>query len=389
MESIMTSRERLMAILNREKKVDRVAWSSLIDGYFMSSFPPGKDIIDIFKEINADVMERNVFTWESNIMKWVLPRISDEGSESYIVERYVGDGVSVSKEETTDEKGTLLTLKYKTPGYTLTGRFLFTKGSPYISYPIEPLIKTIEDLEAYEYIKKKEKYIPNYSNFIKEDKRIGDTEIATDIGPESPIQTLITVLIGVEKFYTVFFVDYLDKLISLMDMMHEKNLECYEIIANSPADVVIDYENTSTTLVSPEIYKRYSLPCINDYADILHERNKIYLTHRCGKLKNLLVFLREGRDDGITEISPAPTGDLNIWDAWEALPNKIVMGGIDPTFLTQWSPEQIKEYVWVILMNVRGGERLIIGTADATPKDAKIENLKAVGECIIEEGELR
>ncbi len=155
-----------MAILNREKKVDRVSWSPLIDGYFMSSFPTGKDIIDIFKEINADVMERNVFTWESNIMKWVLPRRSVEVSESYIGGRYFDDGVSVSKEETTDEKGTLQTVKYKISGYTLTGRFLFTKGSPYISYPIEPLIKTIEDLEAYEYIKKKEKYIPNYSNFI-------------------------------------------------------------------------------------------------------------------------------------------------------------------------------------------------------------------------------
>ena len=70
-------------------------------------------------------------------------------------------------------------------------------------------LKTVEDIEAFIYIKRREKYIEKFSNFTEEDNRIGNAGIATDTGPTSPIQAIIQHLIGVEIFYTVFFTDYL------------------------------------------------------------------------------------------------------------------------------------------------------------------------------------
>lgn len=373
----MTSRERLLAILNKEKEIDRTGWSPLIDGYYMSSLSPEKDIIDAFKEINADVMERHVFTWNSNLENKKIGIDSDSSSISF-----TENGIEVSEELKKVEKGTLLTRHYEIPGHILTSRSIYTKESPFIPFPLEPFIKTAEDIEAFIYVKKREKYIERFSNFVKEDNRIGEAGIATDTAPTSPIQDIIQHLIGIEKFYTVFFTDHLNELEKLMEVMHEKNIEAYKLLANSPASVVISYENTSTTLVSPAIYEKYSLPYIDDYVDIVHKKNKIFLTHRCGKLKWLVGFLKKGKDDGIIDISPEPTGDLNIWDAREAWPDKIVQGGLDPTILTQWSIGKVKNYVKLILNKTGGRDRLIIGTADATPKDAKFENLKAVGEVI-------
>lgn len=373
----MTSRERLFAILNKEKEIDRVSWSPLIDGYYMSSLSPEKDIIDVFKEINADVMERHVFTWNSNLENKKIGKDLDSNSISY-----TENGVKVSEELKKAEKGILLTRQYEIPGHIVTSKSIYTKESPFIPFPLEPFIKTAEDIEAFIYIKKREKYRERFSNFVKEDNRIGEAGIATDTAPTSPIQDIIQHLIGIEKFYTVFFTDHLNEIEKLMEVMHEKNIEAYKLLANSPASVVISYENTSTTLVSPAIYEKYSLPYIDDYADILHKKNKIFLTHRCGKLKWLVGLLKKGKDDGIIDISPKPTGDLNIWDAREAWPDKIVQGGLDPTIFTQWSPGKVKDYVRFILNKTDSRGRLIIGTADATPKDAKIENLKAVGEVI-------
>ena len=373
----MTSRERLLAILNKEKEIDRVGWSPLIDGYYMSSLSPEKDILDAFKEINADVMERHVFTWNSNLENKKIGKDLDSNSISY-----TENGVKASEELKKVEKGTLLTRQYEIPGHIVTSKSIYTKESPFIPFPLEPFIKTAEDIEAFIYIKKREKYIERFSNFVKEDNRIGEAGIATDTAPTSPIQDIIQHLIGIEKFYTVFFTDHLNEIEKLMEVMHEKNIEAYKLLANSPASVVISYENTSTTLVSPAIYEKYSLPYIDDYADILHKKNKIFLTHRCGKLMGLIGILKNGKDDGIIDIGPKPTGDLNIWDAREAWPDKIVQGGLDPTILTQWSPGKVKDYVRFILNKTGSRDRLIIGTADATPKDANIENLKAVGEVI-------
>ena len=374
----MTSRERLLAILNKEKAIDRAGWSPLIDGYYMSSLPPGKDIIDVFKEINADVMERHVFTWNSSLDNKRVGMSTNGNSRIFFTE----NGVTVSEELKKVEKGTLLTRQYEIPGHILTAKSIYTEESPFIPFPLEYYVKDPEDIDAFIYIKKREKYIERFSNFIKEDERIGEAGIATDSSPTSPIQEIIQHLTGIEKFYTVFFTDYLSEIEKLIEVMHEKNMEAYRLLANSPASVVIGYENTSTTLVSPAIYEKYSLPYINDYADILHKKNKIFLTHRCGKLRGLVELFKKGKDDGIIDISPEPTGDLNIWDARQALPDKIVQGGLDPTILTQWPAQRVKDYVKLILNKTGSGDRLIIGTADATPKDAKIENLKAVGEII-------
>ena len=71
------------------------------------------------------------------------------------------------------------------------------------------------------------------------------------------IQLIINLLIGIEAFYTEFFVEHLEPLESLMQAMHRRNLRAYEVMAESPADVVIGYENTSTTYISPTIYRKY------------------------------------------------------------------------------------------------------------------------------------
>ena len=240
----------------------------------------------------------------------------------------------------------------------------------------------MSDIDPYIEVKKREKYIERFEDFVKEDSRIGDMGIATDSSPTSPIQSVIQHLTGIEKFYTLFFTEHLAELERLMDVMHEKNLEVYRLIARSPARVVIDYENTSTTLVSPQIYEKYSLRQIDDYADILHGAGKIFLTHRCGKLKGLAGLLKKGKDDGIIDISPGPTGDLDIWDAREIWKDKIVQGGLDPTSLSHWPVERLKDYVKEILEKTGYGDRLIIGSADATPQDAKLENLKQVGKIL-------
>ena len=53
--------------------------------------------------------------------------------------------------------------------------------------------------------------------------------------------------------------------------MHSKRLREYEILARrTPAEVVIPVENTSSTAISPTLYRTYSLPQIRDYVDALH-----------------------------------------------------------------------------------------------------------------------
>ena len=377
----MQARERLMRVLRRDGTPDHVPWAPLIDGYYMSARPAGTDILDAFREIAADIMERHVWTYHVNMNMPrdpdAIERFQTEGSVSFEEE-----GIDITLRMEPHAKGRLLTKSYRIPGRTLTESGLFTEQSPFLPFPVEPLIKTVEDIEAYEYVVNRRKFLPIYDSFVREDARIGDEGIATDSGLTAPIQELLQHTIGIEAFYTTFYMDHLPEIESLMQAMHESNLRGYEVMAASPAEVVIGYENTSTSYISPGIHRSYASPCINDYADLLHESGKIFLTHRCGLLKGLVDEIREERDDGVVDISPEPTGDLPMWEAKEAWPDKVVLGGFDATFLTNWETKQIRDYTREILTRCRGSERLILGSADAVPQTAKMENLRAVGEFV-------
>ncbi len=376
----MRSRERILAVL-RGEAVDRLPWVPLLDGYYMTAQPPGTDVLEAYREVGADVMERAVWTYGWNLS---LPRDPDDLQrfEAGEAVRFVDEGVAVSVCLRDEPKGRMLTRTYEIPGRTLTERALYTEQSPYIPFPVEMLVKDSEDLDAYRYIVERRRFFPNYEAFAREDERVGDAGIATDAGQPTPIQDLLQHVIGIEPFYTTFYTDHLAQLESVMRTMHRKNLEAYEVMAESPAEVVIDYENTSTSYISPAIYAKYVSPCINDYADVLHERGKAYLTHRCGLLKGLLDLIRAEHDDGIVDISPAPTGDTSLWEAKRAWPDKVVIGGIDPTFLTSWHVARLRAYVEEIHRQVRGCTGIMIGSGDAVPKDAVIENLKAVGDVV-------
>jgi hypothetical protein len=374
----VNARERLLTVLRRDGTPDRVPWAPLIDGYYLSARPPGTDILDAFREVDADIMERHVWTYRVNMN---LPR------EPGAIERFQAEGEVTFEEEGVvvhlrmepRPKGMLLTKCYEIPGRTLTESGLFTEQSPYLPFPVEPLLKSVADMEAYEYVIKRRRFEPNYDAFVREDERIGAEGIATDSGLTSPIQELLQHSIGIEAFYTTFYTEHRAELESLMKTMHESNLKAYEVMADSPAEVVIGYENTSTSFISPAIYREFVSPCINDYADLLHEKGKIYLTHRCGTLKALIDAIRDERDDGVVDISPAPTGDLPLWEAKAAWPDKIVLGGFDATFLTNWTADEIRDYAAEILEKSGGIDRLILGSADAVPKTARVENLRAVG----------
>lgn len=135
--------------------------------------------------------------------------------------------------------------------------------------------------------------------------------MATTPAPCTPLLALLQLDMGLERFY-YYLSDYPQEVKELLNIMQERNKEIYCIVARSPAEVVIDHENTYTTLHSPEIYERYCLRQLNEYADTFHKKNKIFLVHRCGKLKSLTDLIDKGKENGTIDVTPSPTGDLDM-----------------------------------------------------------------------------
>jgi len=374
----MNSKERLLRVFRGEKP-DKMPWAPLIDGYILSSLKENNiemNEVEVLRYIGADILERHVPTYTDILMM---------GSSNMI---YISSKNEIFQENikiTTnfDKKNRVIFNTYETPLGILQEKYVFTKSSPWLPFPVEHKIKKKEDLKVYKYLLENIKPEPNYKNFQKEVDYIGSDGRASASGPSSPIMRLIQKDMGTENFY-YYLIDYPKEMEEVLYIMHERNKKIYyHIITKSPAEVIIDYENSSTTLFSPQIFRQYCLNQINEYADIVHKTGKIFLTHMCGKLDNILDLLSQGRQDGITDVSTPPTGDLKISKALKVLgKTKVIMGGIDATAFTQLSVDGIKKYVIDLLKQVKGANNFIIGSGDATPYGTPLENLKAVTEVV-------
>ncbi len=358
----MTSRERLTAVFNGEKP-DYLPWSPLIDYYFLSSWDSKKaeDIIKASQELDFDLMERHVPTYSEPF-----------GASLKLVT--TGD----VKYETVRKEDKIFN-RYITPKGTIEEKRVTTEKIKY-GFIKKHYIEDIEDLEIYKYVLENIEFQSMKEEFIKRDKEINEAGLAVPSGPLTPIQQFLQFLIGLEK--TVYMLmDHPDEMQEVLDLIHEKNLECYEILLDYPSDVIIPYEDTSTTVLSPNMYEEHCMEYIDEYAALAAKSNTKYITHMCGKLTKLLDQLAEGNMDGIDSMCPPTSGDLWPYDAREKLGNdKIIIGGIEPASLKQLSKKEVKDYVIDLLKKMQPGHNFILSTGDATPYGTPIENLKTVAD---------
>jgi uroporphyrinogen-III decarboxylase len=130
------------------------------------------------------------------------------------------------------------------------------------------------------------------------------------------------------------------------------------------------------------MYRQYDRRYVNEYADILHASGKLLITHWCGMLSGFAEDFAEARQDGISDVTPPPTGDLDVIEARRTWGRRFVMmGGIDPTLFAQGTPRQMEVYVTDLLEGMAPDRRgFILGSGDAVPYGTPPDNLRAAAE---------
>ena len=355
----MTSRERLLRALHQEE-VDRLPWAPLIDDYYLGYLRDiGKpmNVVEALRFIGADVVERHVRCYDVRYSGGVRLRIDrEDGGRHHTFETPIGS----------------IHQRTRYGGHTET-----------IS---EFYVKSIDDLKVLQYVEEHMNYVPDYGSFVIEREYIGDDGIATVSARATPLTTLFMEYMGLAGLIYAL-ADYKAEIEALMEVMHDNNRRQHEVLAASPAELVIIYEDTSTTTISPKLYKQYCSRQLDEYADIVHREGKQYFAHMCGKLKGMLHLIRSNRMDGIDSLCPPSTGDVWADQALDILKGKTVMGGLDPAKLQASSPKEVEEYVRYVMGRAAPCQDLILSTGDATPYGTALESLRSVTR-VVEAGPL-
>jgi uroporphyrinogen-III decarboxylase len=350
----MTGKERVQAVLKHDS-TDRLAFVPCIDPYFRSGLETPYDTMDIY-ELQAYCgtdMLRGVCCYKTRFDETVQ-HIHQEDKAAQIIDIY------------------------KTPLGDLREVQTFTEQSPYIPFPTEHLIKQIEDLKIYRYLLHHTMIKPDYDNINAIIKKF-DTLMVSCSVEDTSFRQLLTKKIGVKNFVYLFYENQSEIEETLSDLAAHFN-KLLEVSVQGPAEVFICYENTNITNSSMDWFENYELPLLNTYADIVHQYGKKLLIHMCGRIQLLLEKIVNARFDGIIDVSPPPTGDLDIMQAIPVFSKrkKILAGGIECNTFVQIDLKKFEEKVSDFLNQIPDLSCFMLGSGDAVPKGTTLKHFEVI-----------
>jgi hypothetical protein len=190
---------------------------------------------------------------------------------------------------------------WETPLGNLRGK---RHNNHFDEYPI----KTAEDLDIWNYIFQNITYEKNEEWFTSHNLQF----LQNFSMNWSPVQQLLQFDTGLENFY-YFLMDAPEKMQTLLQTMQSRCLDRLELglscLEKGFPFCVYWGENTSSSSISPEYYRKLTLPHIKEYARLVHEKGGRLVVHMCGLLRNLLDCFAETGMDGIHSATPPPFGD--------------------------------------------------------------------------------
>lgn len=365
-----TGRQCLEHILRHETP-PRLCWTTLVDDLTRSAMPDdvrGLPVLDFYRHIHCDILQFGNYGLPAELQVSSPARRIEPERETH---------------HSDDPDGTRRTVVRTEWGELVSCQ---RRGHP-TKHPIE----TVDDVRVARRMWEGTHYEPlaDDGSHARLEAVIGDDGLYVPTLAPSPVQQLLELDMGLIAFYGLLQ-DYPREVEGLLEAMQAARRQEWEIVArHSPAPALMAVENTSSTMISPAMYRRYSLPQLREVVDTCHAHGKLAIFHMCGLLLNLLPVIRETGLDGINALTPPPHGDTTIEQALDLCgENHILLGAVLDGSVFQAAAvtaRQVHETLdRLYTPRVRRAKVLLWAVADGLP--TPVERFVTVGRWFAEDG---
>jgi len=360
----MTFRERNLRTFER-KPLDRILWQPRIYYWYngrteagtMPEKYEGKSMSEIYDDLHAsprypgEVLGISVFRTELD--DTVQQHVSEEGRDIITVSQ-----TPVGSLREVVRKGSIGTGGYHT------------------EYPV----KTPEDMAVMQYILDHTQFRFDEEAFKKAEVTFGPRGVTQTFYPRSPFQRLALNYMGWKN--TIFALnDYPQQTEAFMEAIEEWDDKMYEVILDSPLQILNLGENIDANISPPELFEKYLIPYYKKRVDQIHQRGKFCHIHMDGALKPLLPLINEAGFDGIEAATSLPQGDVTLEELKAALGDTILLDGIPAIlFLPQYSERELLDFATKAIELF--APNLILGISDELPPPADIEKVRLVSDLV-------
>lgn len=378
-KSEMTSKERLMAAL-RGKDVDRIPWSPFFTYWWeaQSEARRKRGQALFCKEIGADALLRGP---TSAIRSSDIVGLADAplGAPYNLVDDLPGCKIRrVSK-------GKDKFVEFETPVGRLNNIISYSESGD-TWFVTRHMIRRKEDYKILSYIVERMKIEECYESVNEQVAELGDEGVFVPVVScflKTPFQSLVENFVGTQQLaYDMF--DFPETVEEALEAMSRRALEGVEKSMGCDAEVFITWEDSSTTLISPDMFEKYVVPDLDAWGAVIHREGKMLLHHACGHVKALLSIMAKEQVDALESVSPPPTGNVEIWEAQKAIgDNMALIGGIEPVNFQSLDDRSFEVYINEILDKVEE-RHFILANSDSCPPGVSEEKFRSVAGIIRE-----
>jgi hypothetical protein len=347
----MTFRERVLAVL-RGEKADMVPWFGDMDYYTTAQISQGRRPAD-FKE-------------HDEYIEWHRSLRCGFYLQGYFPFNEIIEGCEVREWK----EGNRRYREIVTPKGKLRECWLWSDIT-YSEAPIERLLKTPGDLEAYAWLYANTRYEPNYALAEKRRRQVQEMGVVLCYLPRTPFMRMVAIDAGIENV-TMIYADAPGEFTRMFAALTESLDRASQVALESPAEILMMPENLSSEVVGPRFFELFLKDFQSRWSRRIIEAGKFSCIHMDGTLGGLL---RQESSVGLTFIeamTPSPVGDIPIRD-WAGFRNgskTIYWGGIPGSYFTPAVGDaEFDRLVKDVLAVMREDRRMVLGVADQVPPD--------------------
>jgi hypothetical protein len=289
---------------------------------------------------------------------------------------------------TMDSAGDDTCVTYRTPKGTLRTRVrhdeAMRRAGITISHIQEHAIKEPADYAAVAWLFDNARVTPNAEGYARFAAEVGERGCAVGFVSlaGSPMHLLLRELMPFDQFCYELS-DHPDELATCATSIGSYYERVFTTVADSAADIFLFGANFDAAITSPPFFEEHIKPWLRKFADLLHRRGKLLLTHPDGENTGLLDSFLDSGMDIADSICPAPMTRLNLRQVREHFAGRIsILGGFPSVALLpeSMSDRAFEAYVDDFFGQLGTGDRQVLGISDTTPPGADFQRLVALGE---------
>jgi methylmalonyl-CoA mutase cobalamin-binding domain/chain len=289
-------------------------------------------------------------------------------------------------------------VEYHTPVGMVSTTTIYTeemrRAGASITWVNERVIKKPEDYRVLGYIFENLELLPDFDEYVKWQKDIGEDGVAVakgcGTGAASPMHFIQKDFLDATEFYYHYH-DFQKEMRALAEIMENYFDQALKIVADSPAEAVLWGSNFDDMVTYPSFFEKEIMPWISKAAATLGEKGKIVLCHCDGENLGLMDMIRDSGMHVAEAVTPYPMTKVKIEEYYQRWSERLtIWGGVPETLLMAETAtdEDLESYMDHLFKAVAPGRRFIVGIADTTPARAVFDRLVRIGERVEKEGRL-